>query len=218
MVNNSNIMKTIPVYFAIFIFLFFWEFQLETLIAFEFIVPVILSLYFILKRGSLMPKFIIAITLFSMAVNFGLSKAFLNSSETDKNLYIVNYLSNIPKLNNWFISSISIILILLIDFLILKKSYLYVHKNTKISGFEILSQLDGSMAFLFKSSVFIIHLVIANIVFGVVFYILRKNLNFWDAIKFVIPYVNINTILFVVPQIIPAIAGDIYSYFMKSKE
>ena len=218
MVKNSNIIKTSPVYLAIFLFFIFWEFHLEALVAIEFIVPVILFIYCILKRSSLMPKFVIAIMFFSMAVNIGLSKAFLNSSQTDKNLYIVNYLSNIPALNNWIISSVSIILVLLIDFLILKKSYLYVHKNTKMSDFEILSQLDGSMAFLYKSSVFIIHLVIANFVFGVLFFIIRKDFSIIDSVKLVLPYVNMNTILFVVPQIIIATAGVIYSCVFKSKE
>ena len=218
MVDKLKFIKTIPIYFIIFIFLVFWELKLELLIVIEFIVPVILFIYCILKRSSLLPKVIIAITLFSMAVNIGLSKAFLNSSDTDKNLYIVNYLSNIPTLNNWIFSSISIILALLIDFWVLKKSYLYVYKNTKMSGIEILSQLDGSMAFLFKSSVFIIHVVIANFVFGVLFFIIRKDFSIIDTVKFVLPYVNINTILFVVPQIITATAGDIYTYFLKSKE
>lgn len=205
-------------FLAVFVFLFLWETQLEILIFIEFIVPITFFSYCIIKHSRLLPKVVIATSLFSIAVDIGLTKVFLVSSDTFINLPFITFLTNQIVHKNWIIDVIYSICTLVLDYSVIKKSYRYVSVIYRKSNIKIISQIVDSLAFLYAASVFVIHLSIANVIAGIVFNILQTNLDLFETIKFVLSYVSINIFLFTVLQIITALNCDIYCFFMTSRE
>lgn len=218
MVDFFMLSRKLFIFLVVFVFFFFWETQLEILICIEFIVPITFFSYCIIKHSRLLPKVVIATSLFSIAVDIGLTKVFLSSSDTFINLPLVTFFTNQIVHKNWIIGVIYSICILVLDYSVIKKSYRYVSVIYRKSNIKIISQIVDSLSFLYAASVFVIYLSIANVIAGILFNILQTDLELFEIIKIVLPYISINIFLFTVPQIFIALNCDIYCYLIKPKE
>lgn len=163
-----------------------------------------------------MPKVVIATSLFSLAVDIGLTKYLLDSSRTLTILPLVMFLKNEVIHDNW-IASISLIIgALALTRLLIKKSYHYAKEIYNKTNLEIISQVTDSIAFLYGCSVFVIHLTIANIIAGILFNIIQTDSTFFDVVKQLLPYVSINVFFFTVPLLIIALSCCIYVHNLKN--
>ena len=218
MVDCSKFAKKIPFFLAVFTFFFFWETELAILIGIEFLIPIILFTYCTIRHCKLMPKVVIATSLFSLSIDIGLTKYLLDSSRTLTILPLVMFLKNEVIHDNW-IASISLIIgALALTRLLIKKSYHYAKEIYNKTNLEIISQVIDSLAFLYGCSVFVIHLTIANIIAGILFNIVQTDSTFFDVVKQLLPYVSINVFFFTVPLLIIALSCCIYVHNLKIKE
>ncbi len=218
MVDCTKFAKKISFFFAVFTFFFFWETELAILIGIEFLIPIILFTYCTIRHCKLMPKVVIATSLFSLSVDIGLTKYLLDSSRTLTILPLVMFLKNEVIHDNW-IASISLIIgALALTRLLIKKSYHYAKEIYNKTNLEIISQMIDSLAFLYGCSVFVIHLTIANIIAGILFNIIQTDSTFFDVVKQLLPYVSINVCFFTVPLLIIALSCCIYVHNLKIKE
>ena len=218
MVDCSKFAKKIPFFLAVFTFFFFWETELAILIGIEFLIPIILFTYCTIRHCKLMPKVVIATSLFSLSIDIGLTKYLLDSSRTLTILPLVMFLKNEVIHDNW-IASISLIIgALALTRLLIKKSYHYAKEIYNKTNLEIISQVIDSLAFLYGCSVFAVHLTIANIIAGILFNIIQTDSTFFDVVKQLLPYVSINVFFFTVPLLIIALSCCIYVHNLKIKE
>ncbi len=218
MVDCSKFAKKIPFFLAVFTFFFFWETELAILIGIEFLIPIILFTYCTIRHCKLMPKVVIATSLFSLSIDIGLTKYLLDSSRTLTILPLVMFLKNEVIHDNW-IASISLIIgTLALTRLLIKKSYHYAKEIYNKTNLEIISQVIDSLAFLYGCSIFVIHLTIANIIAGILFNIVQTDSTFFDVVKQLLPYVSINVFFFTVPLLIIALSCCIYVHNLKIKE
>lgn len=218
MVDCSKFAKKIPFFLAVFTFFFFWETELAILIGIEFLIPIILFTYCTIRHCKLMPKVVIATSLFSLSIDIGLTKYLLDSSRTLTILPLVMFLKNEVIHDNW-IASISLIIgALALTRLLIKKSYHYAKEIYNKTNLEIISQVIDSLAFLYGCSIFVIHLTIANIIAGILFNIVQTDSTFFDVVKQLLPYVSINVFFFTVPLLIIALSCCIYVHNLKIKE
>ena len=218
MVDCSKFAKKIPFFLAVFTFFFFWETELAILIGIEFLIPIILFTYCTIRHCKLMPKVVIATSLFSLSIDIGLTKYLLDSSRTLTILPLVMFLKNEVIHDNW-IASISLIIgALALTKLLIKKSYHYAKEIYNKTNLEIISQMIDSLAFLYGCSVFVIHLTMANIIAGILFNIIQTDSTFFDVVKQLLPYVSINVFFFTVPLLIIALSCCIYVHNLKIKE
>lgn len=218
MVDCSKIAKKILFFLAVFTFFFFWETELAILIGIEFLIPIILFTYCTIRHCKLMPKVVIATSLFSLLIDIGLTKYLLDSSRTLTILPLVMFLKNKVLQENWLVAIILIILALSLTFVLIKKSYHYAKAIYSKTNIEIISQMIDSLAFLHGCSVFVIHLTIANIIAGILFNIIQTDSTFFDVVKQLLPYVSINVFFFTVPLLIIALSCCIYVHNLKIKE
>ena len=218
MVDCSKIAKKIPFFLAVFTFFFFWETELAILIGIEFLIPIILFTYCTIRHCKLMPKIVIATSLFSLSIDIGLTKYLLDSSRTLTNLPLVLVLKNKLICENWIAAMLLIIGALVLTCLLIKKIYHYAKAIYSKTNIEIISQVIDSLAFLYGCSVFVIHLTIANIIAGILFNIVQTDSIFFDVVKQLLPHVSINVFFFTVPLLIIALSCCIYVHNLKIEE
>ncbi len=216
MLNFGKLTKIISIYLTIFIYNFLLETELSILVDIEFIVLLFSFAYCLIISCKLMPKVVIATSLFSLAVDIGLTKYLLDSSRTLTILPLVMFLKNEIIHDNW-IASISLIIgALALTRLLIKKSYHYAKEIYNKTNLEIISQVIDSLAFLYGCSVFVIHLTIANIIAGILFNFIQTDSTFFDVVKQLLPYVSINVFFFTVPLLIIALSCCIYVHNLKN--
>lgn len=218
MLNFGKLTKIISIYLTIFIYNFLLETELSILVDIEFIVLLFSFAYCLIISCKLMPKVVIATSLFSLAVDIGLTKYLLDSSRTLTNLPLVLVLKIKFICENWIAAMLLIIGALVLTWLLIKKSYHYANVTYNKTNIEIISQIIDSLAFLYGCSVFVIHLTIANIIAGILFNIIQTDSIFFDVVKQLLPYVSINVFFFTVPLLIIALSCCIYVHNLKIKE